>query len=136
MLVLLGFALLAVVGVVYLLGYRGGGPHPPAETTAVTSTPAPAGFAFTSAEAVGVSSYASSVAWTTSEPSTGRLRWGPVGVKPVLWDSADALSTRHVLRLAGLASSTTYRVSLVATSSAEQHIARTDFSFTTAAAPT
>lgn len=135
MLVLLGFALLAVVGVAYLLGYRGG-TRPPAETSAVTTTPAPVGFAFASADAVDVSSYTSSVAWTTSEPSTGRLRWGPVGAKPVLWDSTNASSTHHVVNLAGLASSTTYRVSIVATSSAEQHIARTELSFTTAAAPT
>ena len=135
MLVLLGFALLAVAGVAYLLGYRSG-TRPPAETRAVTSTPAPVGFAFASAGAVDVSSYASSVAWTTSEPSTGRLRWGPVGVKPVLWDSADTSSTRHVVRLAGLASSTTYQVSIVATSSAGQHSVRTDLSFTTAPAPT
>jgi hypothetical protein len=135
MLVLLGFALLAVVGVAYLLGYRGG-TEPPAGTSVVTSTPGPVGFAFASADAVDVSSYASSVAWTTSEPSTGRLRWGPAGVKPVLWDSADVSSTRHVVRLAGLASSTKYQVSIVATSSAEQHVARADISFTTAAAPT
>lgn len=145
MLVLLGFALLAVAGVAYLLGYRGG-THPPAETSAVTTTPvtttpatttapAPVGFAFTNTGAVDVSSYASSVAWTTSEPSTGRLRWGPEGVAPMLWDSADAVSTQHVVHLAGLASSTTYQVSLVATSAA-QEVVRTELTFTTAAAPT
>ena len=139
---LLGVALLAVAGVVYLLGYRGS-THPPAETraatttvtTAVTTTPAPVGFAFTSAAAVDVSSYASAIAWTTSEPSTGRLRWGPEGVEPVLWDSAPASGTQHLVRLTGLASSTTYRVSLVA-ASAGQDIVRTELEFTTAAAPT
>ena len=55
------------------------------------------GFAFTSAGSVRVSSYSSSVAWTTSEPSTGTVQWGPVGVEPVLWDAADALGTRHVV---------------------------------------
>jgi hypothetical protein len=144
-LVLLGVALLAVAGVAYLLGYRGG-LHRQAETTVATTTvppttvsptttQAPVGFALTSAGAADVSSYASSIAWTTSEPSTGRLRWGPVGFEPVLWDSAEASGTQHVVRLTGLASSTTYHVSLVATS-ADQHIVRANLSFTTAAAPT
>jgi len=131
--VLIGVALLVVGGVAYLLGYRGS-THPSAETTVVTTTPAPVGFAFTSAGAVDLSSYASSIAWTTSEPSTGRLRWGPDGVEPMLWDSADASGTQHVVRLTGLASSTMYQVSLVATS-ADQHTARANLSFTTAAAP-
>jgi len=52
----------------------------------------------------------------------------------MLWDSVDASSTSHVVRLDGLASSTAYHVSIVATS-AEQDVARTELSFTTAPAP-
>jgi hypothetical protein len=132
---MLGVALLVVAGVVYLLGYRGGsGPPPPTEAQVTTSALPPAGFALTSAGSVRVSSYSSSVAWTTSEASTATVRWGPLGVKPVIWDAAGTLATRHVVRLSGLASSTTYRVTIVA-SSVAQKTARTEFSFTTAPAP-
>ena len=129
----MGVALLAVAGVAYVLGYRGGGQRP-AETQAATTSPAPVGFAFASAGPVRVSSYSSSIAWTTSVASTGRLQWGPVGVKPVLWDAVTALSSRHVVNLSGLASSTAYHVSIVASSGA-QHAVRTEFSFTTAPPP-
>jgi hypothetical protein len=137
----LGVALLIVVGVVYLLGYRGGG-APPAETRVatvppppvVTVPPPPAGFAFTSAAPARVSSYSSSIAWTTSEASTGTVQWGLLGVEPVLWDKVSALGTRHVAELSGLAASTTYHVTILA-SSVEQKTARTELTFTTAPAP-
>ena len=130
----LGGALLAVAGVAYVLGYRGGGRELPRETRAATAPSPPVGFAFASAGPVNVSSYSSSIAWTTSEPSTGRLQWGPVGAEPVLWDTVTALDTRHVVRLNGLASSTRYHVSIDA-SSAGQSTARTELTFTTTPAP-
>ncbi len=129
----IGVALLAVAGLVYLLGYRGGG-APPGETRVTTTSPPPAGFAITGAIPARVSSYSASVAWTTSEPSTGTVQWGPLGVEPVLWDAADALATRHEIALSGLASSTTYHVTIVAGSAALE-TARTELSFTTAPAP-
>src|SRR5712691_6495645 len=133
MLLVLGVALLAVVGVAYLLGYRGGN-HRPVETPAVPPASPRVGFDFASAGPVRVSSFSSSVAWTTSEMSTGRLQWGPVGLKPVLWSTVRALGARHVVNLRGLAFSTTYHVTIVA-SSVERRTARTDLSFTTAPAP-
>jgi hypothetical protein len=133
MLLVHGVVLLAVVGVAYLLGYRGGS-RPLAETHMVASASPPVRFAFASAGPVHVSSYSSSVAWTTSEASTGLLQWGPVGVEPVLWNTIRTLGTRHVVRLQGLASSTTYHVTILA-SSVEQKTARTDISFTTAPSP-
>ena len=133
MLLVLGVALLAVVGVAYLLGYRGGS-HRPAGTHMVRPASPRVGFAFASAGAARVSSFSSLVAWTTSEVSTGRLQWGPVGLKPMLWSTVRALGTSHVVSLRGLASSTTYHVTIVA-SSVERQTARTDLSFTTAPAP-
>ncbi len=130
----IGVALLAVAGVVYLLGYRGSGGSPPGETRVTTTSPPPAGFAVTGAVPVRVSSYSASVAWITSEPSTGTVQWGPLGVEPVLWDAAGTLGTRHDVTLSGLASSTTYHVTIVAASVA-QETARTEVSFTTAPAP-
>jgi hypothetical protein len=138
MLLLLGCVFLAVAGLAYLLGYRGG-QTPPAETHAATTTPPttttpPVGFAVTSAVPSHVSSYAASVAWTTSEASTATLRWGPLGVKPVLWDRALVSETQHVANLRGLASSSTYHVTIVASSVAQETV-RTELSFTTAPAP-
>ena len=129
----LGVALLCVAGVIYLLGYRGSS-APPAVTHEATSSPPPLGFAFTHSGPSRVSSYSASVAWTTSEPSTGTLQWGPAGVEPVLWDAAGTLGTRHEVVLTGLASSTTYSV-LIAASSAATETAHTEVSFTTAPAP-
>jgi hypothetical protein len=133
----LGVALLAVAGVVYLLGYRGGS-SPPTETQVTTQvttvSPPPTGFALTSAGPARVSSYAASVTWTTSEPSTGTVQWGPQGVEPVLWDAVSTLGTQQEVRLQGLAASTTYRVTITA-SSVGRKTARTELSFTTAPAP-
>jgi hypothetical protein len=130
---MLGVALLAVGGVAYLLGYRGGS-RPPVETQVTTSPAPPVGFAVTSAGAMHVSSYSASIAWTTSEASTGTLQWGPLGVEPVLWDTAGALDTQHVADLNGLAASTTYHVTIVA-SSVDQTKTQTELSFKTAPAP-
>jgi hypothetical protein len=129
----IGVALLAVAGVVYLLGYRGGG-SPPGTTQGTTTSPPPVGFVITGAAPARVSSYSASIAWTTSEPSTGKVQWGPLGLEPVLWDAAVALGTQHAVTLSGLASSTKYHVAIV-TSSAAQETARTELSFTTAPAP-
>ena len=128
----IGVALLAVAGLVYLLGYRGG--SPPVETQVTTTSPPPAGFAITSAAPARVSSYSASVGWTSSEPSTGTVQWGPVGVEPVLWDAAAAPGTRHEVRLSGLAASTAYHVTIVASSAAHE-TAHSEVSFTTAPAP-
>src|SRR6478609_2644549 len=133
MLLVLGVSLLAVVSVAYLLGY-GARSHPPAATPADSSPSSPSGFTFASAGLVGVSSYSSSITWTTSEPSTGILQWGPVGVEPMLWDTVRRFDTRHVVRLRGLAPSTTYHATILA-SSIERKTARTDLSFTTSPAP-
>jgi hypothetical protein len=140
----LGVALLCVAGVTYLLGYRGSSVSPadtrvaavppPPGTRVASVPPSPAGFAFTSAAPARVASYSSAVAWTTSEASTGTVQWGPLGVEPVLWDSVSAPGTRHVVELSGLAASTTYQVTIVA-SSIQQETARTELSFTTASAP-
>jgi hypothetical protein len=129
----IGVALLAVAGLVYLLGYRGGG-SPPGETRITTTSPPPVGFAITRAAPARVSSYSASVAWTSSEPSTGTVQWGPLGVEPVLWDAAASLGARHEIHLSGLAASTTYHVAIEA-SSAQQETARAELSFTTAPAP-
>jgi hypothetical protein len=129
----LGVALLCVAGVIYLLGYRGSS-APPVVTHESTVAPPPLGFAFTRSGPLRVSSYSASVGWTTSEPSTGTVQWGPAGVEPVLWDTAGTLGTRHEVMLSGLASSTTYRV-LIAASSAAKENAHTEVSFTTAPAP-
>jgi hypothetical protein len=112
MLLVLGVALLALVSVAYLLGYRARS-RPPAATPVDSSSSSPLGFAFASAGLVGVSSYSSSITWTTSEPSTGRLQWGPAGVEPMLWDTVRRFDTRHI----------------------ERKAARTDLSFTTSPAP-
>ena len=133
MLLVLGVALLALVSVAYLLGYRARS-RPPAATPVDSSSSSPLGFAFASAGLVGVSSYSSSITWTTSEPSTGLLQWGPVGVEPVLWETVRRLDTRHVVRLQGLAPSTTYHATILA-SSIERKTARTDLSFTTSPSP-
>jgi hypothetical protein len=133
MLSTLGLALLAAAGVVYVLGYRGGS-TPPTETQATTVAPPAAALSFTEAGPAGVSSYAASVAWTTSDVSTGTVQWGPLGVEPVLWNTATRLDTRHEVRLRGLAASTTYSVTITA-SSMDRQTARTEVSFTTAPAP-
>ena len=133
MLLVLGVSLLAVVSVAYLLGYRARS-HPPAATPADSSPSSPSGFTFASASLVGVSSYSSSITWTTSEPSTGLLQWGPIGVEPMLWDTVRRFDTRHVVRLRGHAPSTTYHATILA-SSIDRKTARTDLSFTTAPSP-
>jgi hypothetical protein len=134
LLLALGIALLAVAGVAYLVGYRGSS-RPQTVSTAPTTAPTPpAVFGFARAWAERVSSYAASVAWTTTDASTAQLQWGPEGVEPVLWDAAATSSARHLIRLTGLAASTSYRVTIVASAAGEQDV-RTAFSFTTAAAP-
>jgi hypothetical protein len=133
---LAGVALLVAAGIAWALGYRGGG-HTPAETQAVTTTapttttPTPG---IGNAQALQVSPYGATIAWTTAEPSTASLRFGPAGLKAVLWATAPVLDTAHRVALRGLAASTTYRVSLTGTSS-ERQTTRATLSFTTLPAP-
>jgi hypothetical protein len=121
----LGVALLAVVGVAYLLGYRGRS-NPPAATIRTVALPPPP-------QLVRVSSYAASITWTTPEASTAELQWGPTGSEPVLWDSVETPATRHVVELTGLASSTAYSVAIVSSSAGQT--SRKNLSFTTTPAP-
>ena len=131
----LGVALLAVAGVAYLLGYRGGDTSPvtPHDDVAPTTRRRPR------RRLPWASCSRAQAPWTcrrTRRRSPGRrpsLRragcaGGLRGPSPVLWDSAEASGTQHVVRLTGLASSTTYHVSLVATSAGGQDIARTELS--------
>ena len=120
---MLGVALLAVVGAAYLLGYRGRS-RPPAETRVRVVATAPS---------VRVSSYSASVTWTTSQPSTAELQWGPSGIEPVLWDSVKTPAMQHAVDLSGLAASTTYDLAIVTSSAGPT--TRTKLSFTTMPAP-
>jgi hypothetical protein len=129
----LGVALLAVAGVAYVLGYRGGS-SPPAETTTTQTVAQPPPPAPPPAESVSVSPYTATVTWTTAAPSTAELQWGPAASEPVLWDSVEAPASRHVVKLVGLASSTAYRLSLVSTSAGQTE--QKELSFTTEPAPT
>jgi hypothetical protein len=117
-------ALLAVAGIAYVLGYRGGS-NPPPPTTRTVAKPPP--------QPVRASSYAASITWTTPEVSTAELQWGPAGSEPVLWETVDTPATSHTVELVGLASSTPYTVSIVSTSSGGTE--RKELSFTTAPAP-
>jgi hypothetical protein len=100
---------------------------------ATTTAPAPPAFAIEDASAK-PSSYAATIAWTTPQPSTARLQWGPKGAVPVLWTTERALTTHHVVTLSGLASSADYSATIVA-SSLGGAAAQTTLSFTTAGAP-
>jgi len=123
----LGVALLVVVGVAYLLGYREGSHAPSPATTQAIATPPPP------PQSVQVSSYTATVAWTTPGVSTAELQWGPAGSEPVLWQSVDTPAVRHTVELTGLASSTAYNVAIVSSSAGQT--ARSELSFTTAPAP-
>jgi hypothetical protein len=103
-------------------------------TTAPTSTTPPPVPGIGNAQALQVSPYGATIAWTTAEPSTATLRFGPAGLEPVLWATAPVLDTVHRVELRGLAASTTYRVALTGTS-AEQQTAHATLSFTTQPAP-
>jgi hypothetical protein len=117
------------VGVVaaYLAGYRGAGLPVRKHSTVVTSPvpePAPAPFEIVNATAT-TSAFAATVVWTTSEPSTGRLQWGPAGAEPVLWSTVRSLAERHAVTLEALASATPYDVTIVASTPGGEPATRT-----------
>jgi hypothetical protein len=109
-----------------VLGYRGKNAAPPPAPTRTVATPQPP-------SPVQVSSYAATVTWTTAEPSTAELQWGPAGSQPVLWETVDTPAARHTVELTGLASSTAYDLAIVSSYSGQT--SRRELSFTTAPAP-
>lgn len=103
--------------------------------TAPPPTPAPLPLGIAAVDAVDVGPYSARVVWTTTEPSTATLQWGPGGMVPLLWTTAAHLSVRHETTLDALASDALYAVHInVHSPSGEQ--ATTTFQFRTAAAPT
>jgi hypothetical protein len=116
-----------------VLGYRGGGGPTPTTAAQPTTTAPPVTFAI-AATAARPGAYAAAIEWTTTEPSTARLQWGPDGATPVLWSTESVLSRRHVVQLRGLAALASYEVTIdAATPFGDTD--RTTLSFTTAAAP-
>jgi len=105
-------AVLAAAVVVDLVVYRSGGsrpattsqpqpqPQPPAQPFAVTAT------------ASGATGLSETITWTTPEPSTGTLRWGPAGAAPVLWTRSPAEAASHTVTLSGLVPATGYQVEI------------------------
>lgn len=103
----------------------------PVATTAAAPPPAPFRLR---ASVAGVEPYAVTLSWQTPAPSTGRIVWGPDGVRPVLWTTWSRPDTRHVAVLTGLAASTAYTIRLAAHTAGGDRPSRT-IRFTTAAPP-
>ena len=137
---LAGLTLLAVsVGGALLLGKgHGGRESTPSVSTPSVSTsavpPPPPPFGVTSAGPSKVGAYGVTLSWETPEPSTGRVVWGPDGMRPVLWADSAQLATMHAVALSGLASSTRYSATIEAHSSTGETVSR-QVHFTTAPAP-
>jgi hypothetical protein len=128
--------LLAGAAAAYVLGYRAHESRHAASTSsqaATTAPPQPRVFAVTTSTAE-ASAFAATIHWSTSQPSTARLQWGPHGVLPVLWDTAPDLGFDHSLDLTGLAPSTSYDVTIDA-SSPSGGAARGIVTFTTPTIP-
>jgi hypothetical protein len=130
-----GIALLACAVLLDVFVYRS--PPPPAATptSVVTTSPVPPPFGIESIHVLDATAYAVNIEWVTTEPSTGRVRWGPAAMKPLLWSPELDSATRHVARLEGLAANSTYVARATARSDAGE-LAEADLSFTTPPAPT
>ena len=119
-----GLALLAGAAVLDVFVYHSPRAPPPALPFGVESI-----------RVLDASAYAVRIEWVTTEPSTGRVRWGPVAMKPLLWSPQLGSATRHVARLEGLAANSTYVARATVRSDAGE-LAETDLTFTTPPAPT
>jgi len=131
--------LLAATAAVDLLVYGGRHASPPRLPTAtgLTTSPVPLPpppFGIASAEATDVGPYSARITWTTTRPSTGVVRFGPAGMRPLLLAAAPALATQHSVALDGLAANGAYTAVITATSAAGADVATT-VDLTAAAAP-
>src|SRR5436309_13596505 len=73
-------------------------PRPAATpTSVVTTSPVPPPFGIESIRVLDATAYAVRIEWVTTEPSPGRVRWGPVAMKPLLWSPQLGSATRHVV---------------------------------------
>jgi hypothetical protein len=74
------------------------------QTTAPATTSAlPQPFAIETARATAAKPYTATISWSTTEPATARVAWGPRGMAPVLWTDATELATSQTVTLHGLA---------------------------------
>ena len=122
----------AVVGYVF----TGRAPRP-TETPAPATEPVPPPprpFGFAGADVDTSSALAATVTWSTTQPSTATVRWGPTGVRPLLWRRVTAPRTSHTLRLDALGIAKPYTVAIEARS-ADGEVAQTTLAFTSASAP-
>jgi hypothetical protein len=111
-LVSLAGALLVAALLLDVFVYRSPSP-PPAQTVPfVTTSPVPPPFHIAALRVSAASAYGAAVEWTTTEPASADVRWGPAGMKPMLWEAPRAPSVRHVEELDGLAAGTSYTVTV------------------------
>jgi len=132
----LGLALLAGAALLDVFVYRS--PRIPPSvtpTSVVTTSPVPPPVGIESIRVLDASAYSVRIEWMTTEPSTGRVRWGPAAMEPLLWSPQLGSATRHVARLEGLAANSTYVARATVRSDAGE-LAETDLTFTTPPAPT
>ena len=135
-----GLALLAGAALLDVFVYRSPPPPPPppppaTPTSVVTTSPVPPPFGIESIRVLDETAYAVRIEWVTTEPSTGRVRWGPAAMKPLLWSPQLGSATRHVARLEGLAANSTYVARATVRSDAGE-LAEADLRFKTPPAPT
>lgn len=80
--------------------------------------------------ASGITTDSAAISWTTDQPSTSQVAYGPTPAYGSLSAFAAAPVTAHSLRLTGLAAGTTYNYAALSTNSAGQ-ITSPNFTFTT-----
>jgi hypothetical protein len=144
-LVSLAGALLVAALLLDVFVYRTPSPPPPAAPPAppvatspvpppVTTSPVPPPFRIEALRVSAASAYGATIEWTTPEPSSAGVRWGPTGMQPVLWEAARDPSLRHFEQLDGLAAGTSYTVAVEAGTEAGE-TASAELTFTTAPPP-
>jgi hypothetical protein len=128
---------LSVVGAIVLRGQSQPGSTPTLTTPPATTSPVPAppaAFAVSSADVSALGPFSTTVTWQTTAASSGRVTWGPTGMRPLLWAESPRQGLVHQVVLTGLSSSTPYVVSIDARSESGD-VASERLPFTTAAAP-
>jgi len=110
---------------------------PPSEETVITPTeepdtvpPAVISWMVVSAEPTSVT-----IAWTTDEPSTGRIEYGPTTSYGSVTDSDASLATSHAKTVTGLTPNSTFHFRIIVTDEAGNTGYSDDYTFTTASEP-
>ena len=88
-------------------------PAPPPTTTARAPAPAPPP-APPPAPAAVAGSLSATLSWTTATPARAVVRWGPAGMRPLLWAGGETPTTTHRVLLTGLTPTTAYDATIVA----------------------